>query len=554
MQTRSTPRFRWWDYPIFLALTALHLSVLAVILYRWIALGDWDGAHPVFLFLLATIAVELMLWESRWAGLPLMRVPESTAPQPGLRVGVAVTFVPNAESIEMLESTVRALVDMDYSHDTWVLDEGDSPAVRQLCVELGAKHFTRAGIARYQQSQGPFKAHTKYGNYNAWLEEVAYEAYDVVVAFDSDHVAQANYLTSTLGYFQDPEIGYVQPAQVYSNQNSSFIARAAAEETYAYYSVVQMSAFAVGYPIVVGCHNAHRVSALREIGGFAQHEADDMVMTLLYRSHGWRGVFVPKVLARGLTPTSWSAYLRQQRRWARSVLDFKLRVFPRYSSRLPWLERVLTYVHGLYYLRGPIIGLQLVLLSLMLMFSWHPAGTGIALLQSLGAVWLTIMLCEAFRQRFYLDPKRESGFHWRAMFVAFVKWPYFVLAFWDALRADYGHYTITPKARPSAKPLGFGVAHAAMFALVFGAWLVNVSRGPSSFLAVHLAAGLAVITSLLAVVTATWSFPAAFGGESQRHPALHRARRHVSQRPPAGSAGRGGGGRVLSRAVASPER
>jgi cellulose synthase/poly-beta-1,6-N-acetylglucosamine synthase-like glycosyltransferase len=515
---KSTPRFRRWDYPVFFALTALHLSVVGFVIVAWISRGEVSAIHPLVLAILATVALQFALWEWRWIALPLMRVPEPTVPRAGLRVGVAVTFVPGAESVEMLETTVAALVAMRYPHDTWVLDEGNDAQVRRVCQRLGAKHYSRLGTPRYQQAEGRFKAATKYGNYNAWLEDVGYEAYDIVVAFDSDHVAKPEYLTSVLGYFEDEKVGYIQAAQVYSNQGASFIARAAAEETYAYYSSVQMTAFAVGYPMVVGCHNAHRVTALRQIGGFSPHEADDMVMTLLYRAHGWRGVYVPKILARGLTPVSWGAYLGQQRRWARSVLDFKLRVFPKHAKQLPFLERVLTYVHGIYYLRGPVIGLRLALITLMLALSWLPAGgaTGVSLLAGLGAIWLTVFLCDLFRQRFFLDVRNEWGLHWRSMFIACVKWPYFVLAWWDAIRGQYGTYTLTPKARRTSTPVGFGTLHAVVAVVIAAAWLVDLVRGPSEFIAIHIAAAFAVFTSLMAVVTSTWTYPPAYQEVSPR--------------------------------------
>lgn len=515
----SKARFRWWDYPVFLALTAVHLTVLGKILLPWIVQGTWTRAHPILLVVLGTILLDFLLWEWRWFALPLMRVPIPKAPPRGLRVGVGVTFVPGPESIEMLEKTVAALVAMEYPHDTWVLDEGDDLAVRRLCQRLGAWHFTRFGISRYQKPDGRFKSRTKYGNYNAWLEEIGYASYDIVVAFDSDHVPVPDYLKQVLGYFDDKNVAYVQPAQVYSNQGASFIAGAAAEETYAYYSSIQMTAYSVGYPIIVGCHNAHRVTALREIGGFAAHEADDMVMTLLYRAKGWRGVYVPKVLARGLTPVSWTAYLGQQRRWARSVLDFKLRVFPKYAGKLPVLERILTYVHGVYYLRGPIIGLQLGLLAIMLATASLPRGSGVNLLWSMTTIWASVFLCDVYRQRFFLDPKTEVGVHWRSTFVSFVKWPYFVLAFWDAMRAQYGVYTLTPKARRASRAYGFGLTHLVVIGLVSTGWVIDIARGPSSFVVVHIAAAVAVLTSLFAAITSTWTFPPAFQGAAVRRTA-----------------------------------
>lgn len=529
--TRSDLRFRWWDYPAFIALTALHVWALAAILYPWIRHTDWTHVPFVFLVLLAGIFLDLAIWESRWFALPLMRVPREKTPRLDWRVGVAVTFVPSSESVAMLEKTVRALVAIRYPHDTWVLDEGNDLRVVKLCQQLGARHFSRRDMPQYQQETGKFKSQTKYGNYNAWLEETAYSSYDFIVAFDSDHVPAPDYLDRVLGYFDDELVGYVQPVQAYYNQKASFIARAAAEETYAYYSSVQMTTHAVGYPIIVGCHNAHRVTALKDIGGFAPHEADDMVMTLLYRTSGWRGVYVPQILARGLTPVDWSGYLRQQRRWARSVLDFKMRVFPKYAKQLPLLERILTYVHGVYYLRGIIIALQLALLVFMLAASFVPASNGLTFLRNTFAIWATIALCDFYRQRFFIDPKTEIGAHWRSAFVGFVKWPYFVLALRDAIRGQYGVYTVTAKAHSSPHPLGFVAVQAGVAALVAAAWLINVVNGPSAFLPIHLAAAFAIVTAVLASVTAFWNFPPAYDRRALSAP--HRKPPRVVVRPSA---------------------
>jgi len=435
----------------------------------------------------------------------------------GWRVAVVVTFVPEAESIEMLDNTVRALIGIDYPHDTWVLDEGNDAEVRDLCLRNDARHFSRQHMPQYQTESGPFKSRTKYGNYNAWLVEHGYGSYDLLVAFDSDHIPRPNYLQQVLGYFADDRVAYVQPAQAYYNQHASFIAAAAAEETYAYYSSIQMISFAVGFPMMVGCHNAHRIIALRQIGGFAPHEADDMVMTLLYRANGWRGVYVPNILARGLTPVDWAGYLKQQRRWARSVLDFKFRVFPRYASRLPVLERILTYLHGLYYLRGPLTALQISLLLFMLLTNLVPDGPGTLFLLHTGAIWLTMLICDFYRQRFFLDPRSEWGLHWRSAFVGFVKWPYFVLAFADAIRGRYGIYPITYKTRTSTTAVGLAITHAAVLVLIGTAWTINFLRGSAEFIPLHIATGFTAITSLAAIVTSLRPFPPPYQSEIRQH-------------------------------------
>jgi cellulose synthase (UDP-forming) len=475
--------------------------------------------HAGFIFpiLVGTLLLQLILWEWRWLALPLMRVPRPLPPASGWRIAVAVTFVPGAESIEMLEQTVKALIEIDYPNDIWVLDEGDDPEVRDLCRRRGVWHFSRRHLPQYQTESGPFKSRTKSGNYNAWLEEHGYRSYDLLVAFDSDHIPRPNYLEQVLGYFSDASVAYVQPAQAYYNQQASFIAAAAAEETYAYYSSIQMISFAVGLPMIVGCHNTHRITALRQIGGFAPHEADDMVMSLLYRANGWRGVYLPEILARGLTPVDWANYLRQQRRWARSVLDFKIRVSLRYASRLPVLQRILTYLHGLYYLRGPLTALQITLLLFMLLTNTMPGGTGTLFLLHTGAVSLTLLICDFYRQRFYLDPRREWGLHWRSAFVGFVKWPHFVLAFVDAIRGTYGIYPITYKTGASGKPIGFAITHTAVLVLTGAAWAIDLLRGSADFIPLHIATVFTKLASLGAVITSFRAFPRPYNSEIRQH-------------------------------------
>src|SRR5438552_1389180 len=101
-----------------------------------------------------------------------MRRPNpALTPPTGLRVAFATTFVPGAESIRVLERTITAMRDQEgYTHDVWVLDEGDEAQVRDLCRRVGAHHFSRKGKPQYQQRAWPFKARTKAGNYNSWLD------------------------------------------------------------------------------------------------------------------------------------------------------------------------------------------------------------------------------------------------------------------------------------------------------------------------------------------------------------------------------------------------
>ena len=285
-----------------------------------------------------------------------------------------------------------------------------------------------------------------------WLHEIGSDHYDIIATFDPDHVPHSSFLSSVIGYFEDPKVAYVQAPQAYYNQKASFIARGAAEETYAYYSSVQMASYGMGYPIIVGSHNTHRVTALKEVGGFAAHDADDLLLTLRYQAAGWKGVYVPQILARGLTPVDWGGYLQQQRRWARSVLDIKLRRYSESSKGLSWKSRIMSFLHGLNYLhRAVMIFFGLFLISFMLATGSTPSLVSYPTIQKLAVLCLVLQLCEFYRQRFYLDPRNEWGFHWRVALLQYAKWPWFLLALLDVLLGRRVSYILTPKVKSKTR-------------------------------------------------------------------------------------------------------
>src|SRR5437764_6688371 len=174
--TISTERvFTRRDYLVFALLTSAILASVAYFLIYWFSYRDWVYYPIPFTIMTGCLLLFLFLYQLRWLCLPFMRCPRPITPHPGLKVGVATTFVPGAEPIEMLEQTVRALVAMDYPHETWVLDEGDDDEVKALCLQLGAHHFSRKHLPQYHTASGTFESRSKHGNYNAWLYEIGFD-------------------------------------------------------------------------------------------------------------------------------------------------------------------------------------------------------------------------------------------------------------------------------------------------------------------------------------------------------------------------------------------
>ena len=500
--------FMWWDYPLFILLTAiLFFSIYSFISY-WLSLKDWLY-HPIFFSIMVLILIIILSNNLfRWFLLLYMRRAMPMTARPGWKVGVATTFVPDAEPLDMLEDTLKALTALDYPHDTWVLDEGDNDQVKLLCQRLGVNHFSRRNLPQYQSEGGVFQSHSKHGNYNAWLYEFAFNRYDIITAFDPDQVTDSTFLSNVIGYFDDPKVGYVQVAQTYYNQKASFIARGAAEESLGFYSSIQMASYGLGQPSIIGCHNTHRATALKGVGGFGPHDADDILLTIFYRAHGWKGVYVPKILAKGLAPVDWSGYLIQQLRWARSGLDIAFRAPSQLSKNLPLRKRAISILHGLNYLyKSFIIFICLVLLALMPITGITPKVISLSTIPRLALLFIALQICEFYRQRFYLDWPVEWGIHWRAILLEYAKWPYMLLASLNVIMSRRFPYALTPKVKKKFRNHPLFWPHL----------VVSIAIGVSSFIGLvsgHVinpfiltCAAIIIITSLALILTEFLNFP-----------------------------------------------
>jgi cellulose synthase (UDP-forming) len=499
------------DNIAFALLTCLSVAAIVSFLAHWFSFGDWLTHPGSFLILTFIVFFKVADNLARWFTLPFMKRPRTMAPRNGLKVAVVTTIVPGVESLEMLEETVRALVALDYPHDTWVLDEGNDEEVKALCQRAGAQHFSRKNLPHYRTGSGAFKVRSKHGNYNAWLYEVGFDRYEIITAFDPDHVPASSFLSHVLGYFEDSSVGYVQAAQAYYNQGASFIARGAAEESYEYYSCTQMAAYAIGHPAVVGCHNTHRVKALKEVGGFAVHDADDLLIGLLYQAHGWRGVYVPRILARGVTPVDWDGYLTQQLRWMRSVIDINYRLHHLVGKDLPPTRRVLSALHGLFYLQNSITTFMgLLLLAYMLLTGDVPRVVSYDTLPQLVLLCATLQICVFYRQRFYLDPRREWGAHWRADLLRYAKWPVFLWALGDLVLGRRVPYALTRKVRAESRSYMLLIPHTLVIVFVCVAWGTGLLLGSSVPSLLYWVAAAVMTASFFLILTDDLHFPAPY--------------------------------------------
>ena len=343
-------------------------------------------------------------------------VPVETAP--GRRVAFLTTIVPSKEPLELVRPTLEAALEIDYDGplDVWLLDEGDDDEVRRMCDELGVFHFSRSGVPGWNQAGGTYKAKTKHGNYNAWLDAYG-ELYDFFLGVDPDHVPFPNFAQRFLGYFRDPDVAFVVGPQVYGNYDN-FVVRAAESQQFLFHSLLQRAGNRSRTPMLVGTNNAVRIDALRQIGGLQDSITEDMATSLAL--HGskneetgrrWTSVYTPDVVAVGEGPSTFTDYFSQQDRWSRGTDEIVMRRFARLGHRLS-PRALVHYVLLMAYYPTTAVAWMLGALNGILYFTLGAGGVVVP-----ASLWLMLYVDAAalqvglyfFNRRHNVSPHEDEG-------------------------------------------------------------------------------------------------------------------------------------------------
>ncbi|MER6301934.1 cellulose synthase catalytic subunit [Kitasatospora sp. NPDC001539] len=409
------------------------------------------------------------------------RDPIPVTPESGTRVAFLTTCVPGKEPPEMVRATLVAAraVRHDGPYDVWLLDEGNDPAMRALCTELGVRHFTRSGRPHWNRPKGRFRARSKHGNYNAWLQAHG-EDYDFWVSVDTDHVPLPDFCERMLGYFRDPDVAFVVGPQVYGNYRSSgsAVTKFSESQQYLFHALVQRAGNRYGAPMFVGTNNAVRIRALQSIGGLYDSVTEDMATGLeFHRSRNpesgarWKSVYTPDVLAVGEGPSSWTDFFSQQLRWSRGSYETLLTQFWRVMWRLP-PGRLLNYslMVGFY----PMAALTWLLggVSSVLYLGFGASGVHVS-----SEIWMMLysdaaalqLLLYTWNRKHNVSPHEPAGSSGVAgMLMSALCGPVYAASLLQALVRRRSRFVVTPKGREaSTDRLGTFRFHL-FWALVFG--------------------------------------------------------------------------------------
>ena len=274
------------------------------IIWRW----GWSlNPHAMIFSVVLVIAETYGLINSFFLIATVWRLKYRTPPPAPRGLSVDVFITNFDEPLEVLRRTAIGARAIRYPHRTWMLDDGKRDEVKAMAEALGIGYIRREG-----------NEHAKAGNLNNALRVTKGE---FILQLDADHVPLPNILDRMLGYFNDPEVAFVQSPQDFYNTDSfthvvNEEGRSLWEENRIFFSLLQPGKDYWNAAFFCGSCGVLRRTSFEEIGGFSTKTiTEDMETSIILHGRGWKSVYHGETLAYGLAPSSAFAYHVQRLRW-----------------------------------------------------------------------------------------------------------------------------------------------------------------------------------------------------------------------------------------------
>ncbi|MCX2453777.1 glycosyltransferase [Pedobacter sp. PLR] len=408
------------------------------------------GSLPLYWMLLTTFIFMSLKAVHEWIHYFFITIPKTPESTKVYTVDVFTTFCAG-EPYEMIEETLIAIKAITYPHETYLCDEANDPYLKNFCEELGVHHITRTK-----------KINAKAGNINNAL---SLSSGELCLVLDPDHVPLPNFLDPIVTHFNNPEVGFVQIVQSYYNNDENLIAKGAAQQTYQFYGPMMMTMNKYGTVLAIGANCTFRRAALESIGGHAAGLAEDMHTAMQLHSKGWKSVYVPLVLARGLVPSTLSAYYKQQLKWSRGVFDLLVTAYPKLFKGFTWQQKLHYAVIPLHYFSGVIYLINFLIPIVSLFFDVSPIKMSITTfgITVLPLVTMTLLI-RHFVQKWVMEDE-ERGFHVVGGLLMIGTWWIFILGLVYTIIGKKVPYVPTPKDGNEANNWPLNVPNLVVLAL-----------------------------------------------------------------------------------------
>jgi cellulose synthase (UDP-forming) len=299
------------------------------------------GSPDIFFFTAEILSYLLLclLSYSTWR----LRSPRLGNPEVLPRLSVDILVPCCGEPLAIIQTTLQAVRRITYHPlEVYVLDDAGSEAVAALAQSLGFHYRSRP-------QEGLPRADSKSGNLNFGMSA---SRGDLILVLDADQVPAPEILNRLVGFFGQSQVGYVQSKQAFFlPEGDPFYNR-----DKVFYDTIQLSNDQANAVISCGSGVVYRRQALQEIGGFASWNLlEDFTTSYELASRGWRGVYYPHALSRGLAPATLAGVYRQRFQWCLDTMRLFFWDNPLFKSGLSWRQKAHFLVVMMSYLTSGLV-------------------------------------------------------------------------------------------------------------------------------------------------------------------------------------------------------
>lgn len=280
---------------------------------------------------------------------------------------------------------VEAAAGLDYPRgliEIQVLDDSTDETAQLVAAKVDELRAQGVKIVHmHRDERRGFKA-------GALAEGLSTARGDFVAVFDADFLPSPDFLRRTIPLFDGDRVAFVQARWGHLNREYSWLTVLQALSLDAHFAVDQVARSRAGHFFNFnGTAGIWRASAIIDAGGWrADTLTEDLDLSYRALLRGWEGRYAPEVEAPAELPVSFTAFRRQQHRWARGSMECAIRYLPEvWRSDLPLAGKLAATLHLTgYFTHFLTLGLILIfpvllLLSLQFPRLLDPVGIGLFL-------------------------------------------------------------------------------------------------------------------------------------------------------------------------------
>jgi len=275
------------------------------------------GLFLLFILLYSFTQINLvaLYWKSKTTSeeIPVMKVYPKVTVQ-----------LPVYNELYVIERLIDAVCEFDYPKDLFeiqVLDDSTDETVNIIAAKIKEKSLEGFDIYHVRRSErvGYKAGALKYGNEIAKGEFIA--------IFDADFIPSIDFLTKTIPYFQDENIGVVQARWGHINKDYSLLTRLQAFGLDAHFTIEQSGRSSGDHFINFnGTAGVWRLDCINDAGGWQVDTlTEDLDLSYRAQEKGWKFKYLEDFESPAELPAAMSALKSQQYRWTKGAAECSLK-------------------------------------------------------------------------------------------------------------------------------------------------------------------------------------------------------------------------------------